>query len=226
MGNVYKPIFSRTSLFLLEYSQILFLSSLTHKNAKYLPNFSMNIKKSLCLILITCLILNLSQSAEGLSVKLQGKLALAGILSGVAYLTHTLVKRDMHAAEDLQTQLGPPERIIQFERGFDQWDVHYYREHSYFFLNNRFIRKKTHKAFFLNQASSDLELIGQGFFLHRTRRSDNPFSLTYKPFSMNPRWLSLYPLPQQRVPQPVSFYPRLLEDGRLLVLLQRHPFLK
>ena len=186
----------------------------------------MNIKKSLCLILIACLILNLSLSAEGLSLKLQGKLALAGILSGLAYLTHTLVKRDRLAAEDLQAQLGPPERIIQFERGFDQWDVHYYREHSYFFLNNRFIRKKTHKAFFLNQASPDLEFIGQGLILHKTKRSDNPFSLTYKPFSLNPKWLSLYPLHQQRVPQPVSFYPRLLEVGRLPVLLQRHPFLK
>ncbi len=186
----------------------------------------MNIKKLLCFILIACLIWNLSLSAEGLSVKLRGKLALAGILSGIAYLTHTLVKRDMHAAEDLQTQLGPPERIIQFERGFDQWDVHYYREHSYFFLNNRFIRKKTHKAFFLNQASPDLRLMGQVFSSYKTGRSDSPFYLTYKPFLMNPMWLSLYPLHRPLTPQFVFLYPRLLGDGRLLVPLQRHLYLK
>ncbi len=177
----------------------------------------MNIKKSLCFILITCLIWNLSLSAEGFSVKLRGKLALAGILSGVAYLTHSLVKRDKQAAENLQFQLGPPDRIIQFERGFDQWDVHRYREHSYFFLNNRFIRKKTHKAFFLNQASPDLEFMEQGLFFHRTRRSDSPFFLTYKPVSVNPMWLSLYLLPQQQVLQLVSLYPCQLEDVRWLV---------
>lgn len=198
----------------------------THKNAKFLPNFSMNIKKLLCFILITCLILNLSLAAEGFSVKLRGKLALAGILSGVAYLTHTLVKRDKHAAENIQAQLGPPERIVQFERGFDQWDVHYYRKHSYFFLNNRFIRKKTHKAFFLNQVSQGLEFIGQGLSPHRTRRSESPFSLTYKPFSANPRWLSLYPLHRPLTLQPATSYLHLLEGGRLPVQLQRHPYLK
>ena len=186
----------------------------------------MNIKKSLCLILITLLIWNLSLSAEGLSVKLRGKLALAGILSGVAYITHTLVKRDRQAAGNLQFQLGPPERIIQFERGFDQWDVHYYREHAYFFLNNRFIRKKTHKAFFLNQATPDLEFIGQGLSSHRTGRPDDSFFLTYKPFSVNPRWLSLYPLHQRIDLQPVTSYLHLLGVGRLPVLLQRHPYLR
>ncbi len=186
----------------------------------------MNIKKTLCLILITLLIWNLSLPAEGLSVKLRGKLALAGILSGFVYLTYTLVKHDRQAAENLQFQLGPPERIIQFERGFDQWNIHYYREHSYFFLNNRFIRKKTHKAFFLNQVSPNLESIGQGLSLHRTRLSDDPFSFSYTPFSVNPRWLSLSLLHQQQVLQPVSLYPRLLEVGGLPVLLQRRPCLR
>lgn len=155
----------------------------------------MNIKKTLCFIVIACLIWNLSLSAEGLSVKLRGKLALAGILSGVAYLTHILVKRDRQAAENLQFQLGPPDRIIQFERGFDQWDVHRYREHAYFYLNNRFIRKKTHKVFFLN--------------------SESPFSVTYKPFSANPRWLLFYPLHRPLTHQPAASYLHLLEAEHL-----------
>lgn len=186
----------------------------------------MNIKKLLCLILIACLIWNLSFSAEGLSVKLRGKLALAGILSGLAYLTHTLVKRDMHAAEDLQAQLGPPERIIQFERGFDQWDVHYYREHSYFFLNNRFIRKKTHKAFFPHQTSSEFLKRAQTTF--HSSNWDNlffPFP-TDTPVSVNPMWLSLYHARRPLILQSASLYPRLLEVGRLPVLLQRHPYLR
>lgn len=182
--------------------------------------FSINAKKLLCFILIACLIWNLSLSAEGFSVKLRGKLALVGILSGIAYLTHTLVKRDMHAAETLQVQLGRPEHIVQIERGFDQWDVHYYREHTYFFLNNRFIRKKTHKAFFLNQASPDLDFTGQGLSSYRIGRLEDSSSFIYKPFSVNPRWSSFYLLRQQQGLQSVSLYPRQLEVGRLPVLEQ------
>lgn len=218
MGECLQTHFSKSFLFLLGYPQILFLSRVTHKNAKFLPNFNMNIKKLLCFILITCFIWNLSLSAEGFSVKLRGKLALAGILSGVAYLTHSLVKRDKQAAENLQFQLGPPDRIIQFERGFDQWDIHYYREHSYFFLNNRFIRKKTHKAFFLNQASPDLEFMEQGLFLHRTRQSDNPFSFSYKLVSVNPRWSPLYPLHRPLILRPATSYLHLLEAEHLPAL--------
>ena len=103
----------------------------------------MNIKKSLCLIAIACLMWNLSLPAESISVKLKGKLALVGILSGLAYLTHALVKHDTHTAETLQSRLGRPEHITQIQRGFNQWDIHHYREESYYFLNNRFIRKKT-----------------------------------------------------------------------------------
>ena len=172
------------------------------------------------------LIWNLGLAAEGLSVKLRGKLALAGILSGFVYLTHTLVKRDRQAAENLQFQLGPPERIIQFERGFEQWDVHYYRQHTYFFLNNRFIRKKTHKAFFPHQTSS--EFLKQGFITYHSSNWDK-LSLSFPTdtlVSVNPRWLSLYLLHQRQVLQPVSLYPRLLEVGRLPVLLQRHPCLR
>ena len=186
----------------------------------------MNIKKTLCFILIACLIWNLSLSAEGISTKLRGKIALAGILSGLAYLTHTLVKRDIHAAENLQTQLGPPERITQFERGFDQWNVLYYRKHSYFFLNNRFIRKKTHKAFFLHQTSP--EFLKRDFITYHSSNWDKLFSPspTDTPVSVNPRWLSLYLLHQRQVLEPVSLYPCQLEVGRLPVPHLWHPRLR
>lgn len=187
----------------------------------------MNVKKLLCLIIIACLMWNLSLSAEGFSVKLRGKLALAGILSGFAYLTHVLVKRDMRAAETLQTQLGRPERIIQIERGFDQWDVHFYREHSYFFLNNRFLRKKTNKTFFLNHKSPNF--IGRSFSTYKTanwKDSFSSFSFTYTPVSVNPMWLQLSPLHLPKVLQSETPYPRLSEGGHSPVLPSRHPRLR
>lgn len=162
-------------------------------------------------------------SAEGFSVKLRGKLALAGILSGCAFLTYTLVKRDRRATEILQSKLGPAEQIIQIERGFNQWDIHYYREHAYFFLNNRFIKKKTNKTFFLNRVRPDFTR--QSFSTYRTSDWDNlfpSFSLTYTPVSANPRWLSLYPLHQPPVPQSAISYLHLLEAGHLPDLLPWH----
>lgn len=111
----------------------------------------MNVKKALKIIVITCLIWNFSLSAEGISVKLRGKLALVGILSGAAYLTHRLVKHDIQGAESVKSQLDTAEHITQVERGFDKWEIHHFPEQTYYFLNNRFIRKKASNTFFLNQ---------------------------------------------------------------------------
>lgn len=81
----------------------------------------------------------LTPAAESVSVKLRGKIALAGILSGLAYATHALIKRDKRAVEKLQLHLGPPERVVRFEQGFDLWRIDYYKEQCYLFRNNRFI---------------------------------------------------------------------------------------
>ena len=69
--------------------------------------FSLKRKKICALVLIVCLISGLTPVAEGISVKLRGKIALGGILSGLAYTTYALVKRDKRATEKLQLHLGP-----------------------------------------------------------------------------------------------------------------------
>ena len=102
--------------------------------------FSEKVKKVGAFTLVLCLIWGLTPAADSISVKLRGKIALAGILSGLAYATHTLVKRDRRAVEELRLHLGPPERIVQFERGFDLWRIDYYEERCYMFRNNRFIK--------------------------------------------------------------------------------------
>lgn len=100
---------------------------------------SLKRQKVYAFVLIVCLISGLTPTAESVSVKLRGKLALGGILSGLAYVTYTLVKRDKRAVEKLQLHLGPPDRVIQFERGFDRWRVNYYGKQCYLFRNNLFI---------------------------------------------------------------------------------------
>ena len=102
--------------------------------------FSLKRRKICAFVLIVCLIYGVTPSAESVSVKLRGKIALGGILSGLAYGTYTLVTRDKRAAGKLQLHLGPPDRVIQFERGFDRWRINDYGEQCYLFRNNLFIK--------------------------------------------------------------------------------------
>lgn len=185
----------------------------------------MNKKKILSIITITLLILNLSLAAEGFSVKLRGKLALAGILSGVAFLTYSLVKHDKDAAETLLSQLGRPEYIVKIDRGFDSWYVHQYKNQSYHFLNNRFIRKR--------QNSTTLELLPRDTlgsnitFEHNVIKYDSPhISLNDKTSLVSPKWLSFSLSHQQPVPQPVFLYLHQSVDVRLLPLDPLHYRLK
>ena len=100
---------------------------------------SLKRQKVCAFVLIVCLISGVTPTAESVSVKLRGKIVLGGILSGLAYATYTLVKRNKQAVEQLQFHLGPPDRVILFERGFDRWQVNYYGEQCYLFRNNLFI---------------------------------------------------------------------------------------
>ena len=167
-------------------------------------------EKVCAIVLMLCLMWGLTPAAEGISVKLRGKIALAGILSGLAYGTYTLVTRDRRAVEKLRLHLGPPERVVQYERGFDLWRIDYYEEQCYMFRNNRFIKstpcvdlKSEHQAHIRVETC--------------TCKFMPPF-LIDTPVLVTPRSLRLCPLHLQRVPQFVSSGLYRWEDGRLLDL--------
>lgn len=175
----------------------------------------MNNKTFLSLITIAVLILNLNFAAESFSVKLRGKLTLAGILSGVAFLTYALVQHDEDVTETLLSQLGRPEYIVQIDRGFDKWYVHQFKNQSYHFLNNRYIKKTPSKSFteFLrgNRLGRDISLesmVINDDYPHR--------SFTDKTSLVNSKWLSSSLSHQQQVPQSVFLYLHPSEDVRLL----------
>ncbi len=176
----------------------------------------MNIKKLFVIVLIVGLLWNISMSAEGISVKLRGKLTLVGILSGVAFLTHTLVKRDKQTTEKLQYQLGRPEQIIQFERGFDIWNYHYYQKHYYIFYNDRFIGKKVRVTFFPILTHEVLNYHIEPNITSNWKVPVLKFA-NNRTFSVNPTLLSPYPLHQQLNLQSVSLDLHLLGVGRLLL---------
>lgn len=93
-------------------------------------------KKFTCYLVVVVLSLSPISTAYSISVKTQGKLALVAILGGVAMLTKYLVKRDQQTVEALRVKLGTPERVIEFERGFDQWRLEWYGNRRYLFRND------------------------------------------------------------------------------------------
>jgi hypothetical protein len=92
-------------------------------------------KKPIAGALIIGLLLIIVPTAHSISAKTQGKLALAAILSGVAILTKHLVKRDIRTVEELHARLGKPDRVLEFEHGFDRWRIEHYNDRRYFFRN-------------------------------------------------------------------------------------------
>lgn len=86
--------------------------------------------------MVIVLLLGTVSGAHSISVKTQGKLALAVILGGVAILTKYLVEGDQKAVDALHGKLGPPERVVTFERGFDRWRIEWYGDRRYVFRNN------------------------------------------------------------------------------------------
>ena len=187
--------------------------------------FPLKRKKICAFVLIVCLIYGLTPSAESVSVKLRGKIALGGILSGLAYATYTLVTRDKRAAEKLQLHLGPPDRVIQFERGFDRWRINDYGELCYLFRNNRLVGRETLKVSCsietllwrtLKWKNGRMEEWGpQSSNLPTFQPSNQPSSLSPflidTPVSDRPTWLRLCLSRPQRVPQFVSSYLYRLE---------------
>ena len=159
--------------------------------------FSKKRKKMCAFALVLGLMWGLTPTAESISVKLRGKIALAGILSGFAYATYALIKRDRRAVEKLQLHLGPPERVVQFERGFDLWRIDYYREQCYLFQNNRFIK---------SVPCADLQSGHRANIRSKTytRKFMPPF-LIDTPVLVSPRWSRLCLLHLQQAPQLVSF---------------------
>ena len=195
------------------------------------------VKKEVCAAaLILCLISGLTPAAEGISTKLRGKIVLGVVLSGVAYTTHALIKRDRQTAAELQHRLGSPERVVHFERGFDLWRIAYYREQHYIFRNNRLLTKTNFAVcnvphdsgvWFGWQGRSGLAEKTEGWkFGKKTYasnlpifQSSNPLPfLIDMPVSGYPRWSQLYLLDSLRAPELVVSDPHRLATERSLDL--------
>ena len=103
-------------------------------------------KNLVCYLLIFFLLTASVSGAHAISVKTQGKLALAAILSVVAVLTKYLVGRDKQAVNQRHAKIGRPTHVIEFEHGFDRWRVEWYADAKYFYRNDVLQRYESTKT--------------------------------------------------------------------------------
>ena len=99
-------------------------------------NFYM--KKIVCMLTIFSIIfvpVTKINSQSLIDTKTCGKLSLISLLIGIAVLTKLLVKKDGKKVEELHLRLGLPDRIAEFQKGFDNWRIEWYGEKGYLFRN-------------------------------------------------------------------------------------------
>ena len=108
-------------------------------------------KKMVCIIIICGIIFVPLTKADAqlIDTKIQGKLSLVILLTGLAVLTKMLVNNDKKEVEELHSMLGTPDRVIEFQKGFDTWRIEWYGKKGYLFRNevlqNKRLNGKTAK---------------------------------------------------------------------------------
>ena len=101
--------------------------------------------KIISLLIVIALFFSLSVSAEGsfLDTKTAGKLTMIAILSAAAFVVKMLINRDRGEVAKLREQLGAPDRIMEYQEGFDHWRVEWYGNRSYIFRNGLLYRQQS-----------------------------------------------------------------------------------
>ena len=99
--------------------------------------------KAISILVIIALALPFSAGAEDrlLGTKTLGKLTMIAILSVTAFAIKVLIDRDQREVDRLHEDLGSPDRIIEFQEGFDHWRVEWYENGIYIFRNGILYKK-------------------------------------------------------------------------------------
>jgi hypothetical protein len=91
--------------------------------------------KTISILMIIVLVFPMSAEARVLDTKTVGKLTMTAILLATAFVVKILVGRDKEEAVRLHEWLGPPDRSMEFQEGFDHWRVEWYGDRVYTFRN-------------------------------------------------------------------------------------------
>jgi len=83
-----------------------------------------------------------STYADFQNKKTLGKLAMVVILSATAFVNKKLVDRDANKTAKIRQNLSKPDKVIEFQDGFDKWRIEWHGEVIYVFKNGVFHYKR------------------------------------------------------------------------------------
>lgn len=95
------------------------------------------------ILVIIVMIFPLSARADVANTKNIGKLAMVAILSATAFLVKKLVKQDADKTAKIREKLGKPDSHIEYQEGFDNWQIEFYGDDVYIFRNGVFLHKNS-----------------------------------------------------------------------------------
>ena len=72
------------------------------------------------------------------NTKMLGKLTMVAILSATAFIVKKLADRDIKETARIRENLGSPDRVIEFQEGFDHWRIEWHANYIYAFRNGLF----------------------------------------------------------------------------------------
>jgi len=99
-----------------------------------------NLKRLICIFFVFLILVPVS-NVHGLTTKMQGKLSLVFILFGIGVLTKYLIHSEQKKVDDLHVKLGEPERVVEYQKGFEHWRIEWYDGKKYKFRNGVLINE-------------------------------------------------------------------------------------
>ncbi len=77
-----------------------------------------------------------------LNKKMLGKITMVAVLSVTSFVVKKLVNRDIRETTKIHKKLGKPDKVIEFQEGFDYWRMEWHGDYVYAFRNGVFAYKR------------------------------------------------------------------------------------
>ncbi|MBD3182473.1 hypothetical protein GF312_09290 [Candidatus Poribacteria bacterium] len=78
------------------------------------------------------------------------------VLFTSAYVVKRFIKRDRKTADAVRKELGKPDRVLEFQDGFDHWKIEWYGEKILAFRNG-YISEKYPESVIKNKEKNDIK---------------------------------------------------------------------
>ncbi|HGJ64243.1 TPA: hypothetical protein ENS27_02510 [bacterium] len=97
--------------------------------------------KIISIIIVFILVFPLNIWSDIISKKNTGKLTMVLSLSAMAFFVKKIVNNDINKTLAIRKEIGKPEKLIEYQEGFDNWRLEWHGNYIYVFRNGIFSHK-------------------------------------------------------------------------------------